>query len=63
MSAKEDDKTIREAYIRGAKDKLQQVCDSADDGGYQTVGVDLLRELLQEMERGEWPKETPCQTP
>jgi len=50
----------REAFergrIQGAKDMLTQVCESADDQGYPFVSVDLLRELLADCDRGEWPK-------
>ena len=56
MSAKEDDRAERKARIQGAKDMLTQVCESADDQGYPFVSVDLLRELLADCDRGEWPK-------
>ena len=59
MSAKEDDKAEREAYIRGAKDFADEVRESAkgprdiiDVGDLATAFWRIRTRLL----RGEWPK-------
>ena len=55
MSAKEDDKAEREAYIRGAKDTFRYLVREglvihSPSWGYTTAG-----EIEDAIDRGEWP--------
>ena len=58
MSANEDERAEREAYLRGAKDALEALYEA---GIVQRREMAILRPLI---ERGDWPlKEAPCQNP
>jgi len=63
MSTKEDDKAEREAYIRGAKDFLEEVERrfwANNKGGVlymrRSDTAFYMREIEQEIDAGKWPK-------
>ena len=51
-----DRKVEREAYIRGAKDVLEELSESLDSGNTMPQTYIRIAKLRRQIERGEWPK-------
>lgn len=47
---------LRAEYVRGARNALAELCIAASKVDKSYVSLDLMRTLVDQIERGEWPR-------